>query len=397
MRLPGRSWRGLGLVCWVLSITQVACSREAKPAPAISAQDGAAAAPKSSSGASFVDASVSVRDAGAAEVAGQPPAQVPLVRERRELMSTIYEISVVSSDDSRARETIERALTDIARLERELSEWIPESDISRINAAAGKTKVQVGPDTLANVQAALDAAKRTGGAFDPTWAALRPFYLFQPGEKKVPDVAAVRKQKHLVNYRDVVVDAAGSTVFLKRKGMALGLGGIAKGWAVDRASAILIEAGFPNHMVFAGGQVLVRGLKGDRKWRVGIQHPRMAGYIGFIELTDASIATAGDYEHSFIADDGTHWHHIIDPETALPARRSTSVTLVAPNGLIADALDTGCFVMGPEKCLKMLAEYPEPIEAVIIDDQLKLFATPGTREKIVMRMAIDSEGRIPIP
>ena len=210
----------------------------------------------------------------------------------------------------------------MARLERELSEWIPESDVSRVNAAAGKEPVKVGPDTLENVRASLDAAKRTQGAFDPTWAALRPYYLFQPGEKKAPDVAAVRKQKHLVNYRDVVLDEAQSTVFLKRKGMAIGLGGIAKGWAVDRASAILLEAGFPNHMVFAGGQVLVRGLKGDRKWRVGIQHPRMPGYIGFIEVTDASIATAGDYEHSFIAEDGTHWHHIIDPKTALPAKRS---------------------------------------------------------------------------
>ena len=160
-------------------------------------------------------------------------------------------------------------------------------------------------------------------------------------------MAAVLKQKHLVNYRDVVLDEAQSSVFLKRKGMAIGLGGIAKGWAVDRASAILLEAGFPNHMVFAGGQVLVHGLKGDRKWRVGIQHPRMPGYIGFVEISDASIATAGDYEHSFIAEDGTHWHHIIDPKTALPAKRSYSVTLVASTGLIADALDTGCFVMGP--------------------------------------------------
>ena len=134
-------------------------------------------------------------------------------------------------------------------------------------------------------------------------------------------------------------------------------------------------------MVFAGGQVLVRGLKGGRKWRVGIQHPRMAGYIGFIEVTDASIATAGDYEHSFMAEDGTHWHHIIDPATALPAKRSMSVTLVAPTGLIADALDTGCFVMGPEKCMKMLADYPQPIEAVIIDDQAQDVHHAGTREQ----------------
>jgi thiamine biosynthesis lipoprotein len=374
-----------------LTLALSACSHDSKPPPAVASQDGA-------TGVARPDVVPrSARDAGPQAVVAQTPPSVPLVKERRELMSTIYEITVVSSDEAKARETIGRALDEVARLERELSEWIPESDVSRVNAAAGKAPVKVSHDTLENVRASLDAAKRTGGAFDLTWAALRPFYLFQPGEKKGPDVAAVRKQKHLVNYRDVIVDETASTVFLKRKGMALGLGGIAKGWAVDRASAILLEAGFPNHMVFAGGQVLVRGLKGDRKWRVGIQHPRMAGYIGFIEITDASIATAGDYEHSFIADDGTHWHHIIDPETALPARRSTSVTLVASTGLLADALDTGCFVMGPEKCLKMLADYPEPIEAVIIDDQLKMFTTPGTREKLVMRMPIDPEGQLPRP
>jgi thiamine biosynthesis lipoprotein len=323
------------------------------------------------------------------------PAEVPFVRERREIMSTLYEISVISKDEARAREAIGRALDEVARLERVLSEWIPESDVSRVNAAAGKAPVKVGADTLTNVRASLDAAARTHGAFDITWAALRSFYLFQPGEQRAPDVKAVRAQKHLVNYREVVIDETASTVFLKRPGMAIGLGGIAKGWAVDRASAILLEAGFPDHMVFAGGQVLVHGMRGDRKWRVGIQHPRQEGYIGFIEATDASIATAGDYEHAFVDEQGTRWHHIIDPETALPATRASSVTLVAPTGLLADALDTGCFVMGAEACLKMLAELSQPVQAVVLDAEMRVFTSPGMREKLIMRMPLDAEGRLP--
>jgi thiamine biosynthesis lipoprotein len=300
----------------------------------------------------------------------------------------------VSGDEARARAAMQRALDEVTRLERVLSEWIPDSDVSQVNAAAGKAPVKVGPDTLANVRAALDAAVRTQGAFDISWAGLRRFYLFQPGERRVPDVAAVRAQKHLVNYRDVQLDEAASSVFLKRPGMAIGLGGIAKGWAVDRASQVLLAAGFPNHMVFAGGQVLVHGLRGDRKWRVGIQHPRKNGYIGFLEATDASIATAGDYEHAFLDADGKRWHHIIDPATALPATRSTSVTLVAPSGLLADALDTGCFVMGPEACLKMLAELPEHVDAVILDPELRVIASPGLRDKLIMRMPLDAAGRL---
>ncbi len=363
------------------------CARDANPAP----QD---AAPKAQQAAPETPAV----DAATAEPVPTPaPApEVPLTRARRQLMSTLYEVTLVSEDTPEARKAMNDALDEVARLERALSEWIPESDVSQVNAQAGKKPVQVSEDTLVNIVAALDAAKHTEGAYDPTWAALRGFYLFQPGERKVPDLAAIARQKRLVDYRKVVVEAEKRTVFLKQKGMALGLGGIAKGWAVDRASRILLDAGFANHMVFAGGQVLVRGLKGDRKWRVGVQHPRMRGYIGFVEVTDASVATAGDYEHSFIADDGTHWHHIIDLKTGLPARHTTSVTLIAPTGLLADALDTGCFVMGAKRCLEMLAQYPERIEAVIIDDQLKVFTTPGMKEGLVMRMELDSEGRLPV-
>lgn len=378
-------FRLIAATCVVLA----GCAREAKGTPRDAEREAGAAATRAETAPSrAVDAAVSAL----------PVAQdVPLIRARRQLMSTLYEITLVSSETPQARSAMEAALDEVARLERELSEWIPESDVSRINAQAGKQPVKVGRDTLENMRASLDAAQRTEGAFDPTWAALRSFYLFQPGQRQVPDLTAVEKRKALVNFRDVVVDEAENTVFLKRKGMAIGLGGIAKGWAVDRASAILIDAGFPNHMVFAGGQVLVRGLRGDRKWRVGIQHPRMQGYIGFLEVSNVSVATAGDYEHSFVAEDGSHWHHILDLRTGLPARLSTSVTLIAKSGLVADALDTGCFVMGAERCLPMLEAYPEPVEAVIIDDQMRMFTTQGTRDKVVMRMPLDSEGRLPRP
>jgi thiamine biosynthesis lipoprotein len=200
----------------------------------------------------------------------------------------------------------------------------------------------------------------------------------------------------MVRWQDVVVDEAASTVALRRRGMAIGLGGIAKGWAVDRAGALIEAAGFPDYMIFGGGQVLVHGRRGDRAWRVGVQHPRRSDYIGFIEATDASIATSGDYEHFFVAPDGTRWHHIIDLSTGLPARQTMSVTIIAPTGLLADGLDTGCFVMGAERCLALLASRPElaGVEAVIIDDELRVHFSPGARERFVMRVALDETGRI---
>lgn len=384
----------LSLSCVLLACDAGAPSAQADSRPA--SVDSALAGPR----ARF-DASTPASVLDAALASPKPPVQpgdeVPIQRARRKLMSTIYEITLVSDDAPRAQVAMSAALDEIARLEKVLSEWQPDSEVSRINAAAGKSAVQVGPDTMANIRAGLDAARWSEGAFDITWAALRPFYLFQPGEFPAPDLAAVRKQRKLVNYRDVIVDERASTVKLRRPKMAIGLGGIAKGWAVDRASAILQEAGFPNHMVFAGGQVLMHGLRGDRKWRIGIQHPRGPRYFAVLEATDVSIATSGDYEHSYVSEDGKRWHHIIDLSTGLPATRSTSVTVIAPTGLLADAVDTGCFIMGAERCLKMLAKLPVHIEAVILDDQLRFYTTPGTQQRLLMEIAPDSEGRIPTP
>jgi thiamine biosynthesis lipoprotein len=312
-------------------------------------------------------------------------------------MSTLFEITVVSDDEAAARAAIREALDEVERLGVVLSEWRPDSEVSRINAAAGREPVRVGPDTLANVRASLQIAEWTEGAYDITWAALREFYLFQPGEERVPDLEQVRSRLPLVNFRDVIVDEGASTVFLRRPGMAIGLGGIAKGYAVDRASDVLQRRGFRDFMIFGGGQVLVKGSRGDRPWRVGIQHPRRSDYIGFVEASNVSIATSGDYEHAFIAPDGTRWHHIIDLSTGLPARQSMSVTIIAPTGLLADGLDTGCFVMGPERCLAMLARLPDAgrVEAVIIDADYRLWTTPGTRDRLVLRVELDAENRIP--
>jgi thiamine biosynthesis lipoprotein len=135
-------------------------------------------------------------------------------------------------------------------------------------------------------------------------------------------------------------------------------------------------------------------MRGNRPWRVGIQHPRDPSvYIGFLEATDGSISTSGDYEHAFLRE-GRHWHHIIDLGTGLPATRSMQVTLLAPEGLYADALSTACFVLGPERALEMLARVPGHPEAVIIGPDLRLHTTPGTRDRIVMRVALEGD-RIP--
>ncbi|MBN8610513.1 MAG: FAD:protein FMN transferase [Deltaproteobacteria bacterium] len=322
------------------------------------------------------------------------PDDVPLVRAQRSMMGTVYQISVVGEDEVAAQTAMGHALDEIDRLETLLSEWRDDSEISRINAAAGRAPVQVGPETMTIIDAGLVTAEQTNGAFDITWAALRGLYLFQRGEERVPTDAEIAERLPLVGYRDVVVDHAASTVFLRRPGMAIGTGGIAKGYALDRAQEILVREGFPNFMMFGGGQVQLRGMRGDRVWRVGIQHPRREDYIGYLDATDCAIATAGDYEHSFIDDEGRRWHHIIDLSTGRPAQGVVQVTVLTRTGLDADAIDTGCFIMGVERCLDMLSRMPG-YEAVIVDSDMRVHMTPGARDRVTFRVPLD-EGRIPL-
>ncbi len=323
-----------------------------------------------------------------------PRTEVPLLRAERSLMSTVYQISVVGDDDEAAQSAMGHALDEIERLETVLSEWREDSEISRINAASGREPVHVGPETMAIIDSGLRTAEQTGGAFDITWAALRGLYLFQRGQERVPTDAEIAERLPLVGYRDVVVDHEASTVFLRRAGMAIGTGGIAKGYALDRAQEILVREGFPDFMIFGGGQVQLHGRRGDRVWRVGIQHPRRDDYIAYLDATDCAIATSGDYEHSFIDDEGRRWHHIIDLSTGRPAEGVVQVTVITRTGLDADAIDTGCFIMGVERCLEMFSRMPG-YDAVIVDADMRVHMTPGARDRVTFRVPLD-DGRIPL-
>lgn len=342
-----------------------------------------------------VESEVEVREGPSAAPppsASEPP---PLHRVERQLMGTVWSVSIPGGDEARARAAGERALDEVARLERILSEWIPESEISRVNAAAGESAVTVGPELLACIQASQDVAQWSDGAYDISWAALRDLWRFGTNGRDVPPSPAdVAARMPLWNYQRIRVDTAARTVMLEQRGMQIGLGGVAKGYALDRMHAMLVAEGFQDFMLYAGGQVLVRGLRGDRKWRVGIQHPRQPRYFAFVEVTNASVATSGDYEHAFEYE-GRRYHHILDPHTGFPSERSTSVTVIAPTGLAADAVDTAVFVLGPEEGLARLARAPGgPIEAIIVDPEMRIFATPGGATSLVLRAALDAAWHI---
>jgi thiamine biosynthesis lipoprotein len=255
------------------------------------------------------------------------------------------------------------------RVDSQMSEWKVNSPLSVVNAQAGKSPVVCPPALCSAIALALSISKQTEGAFDPTWAALWDLWDFK--NPRLPKVSEISSRLPLVNWKNVVLD--GSSVFLAKKGMALGLGGIAKGIALNQARDALLSHEINDFMIVVGGQVLVHG---DRR-RIGIRKPDglQNEYIGIVEIENKCISTSGDYEKYF-EDKGIRYHHILDPSTGYPARGLRSVTVIANDAAVADALSTGLFVMGLSDAMR-LVEHAFDIEALFIDSHNVVFASSG--------------------
>jgi len=317
-----------------------------------------------------------------------------LLSRTRPLMSTVFRIQVDSPPDI-AESAIRQAFEEIERLETVLSEWREDSDISKVNNLAGKKSVKVGADTLRVVDAGMDVSVWSRGAFDLSWAALWGLYDFRPDSINIPTPEEIKPRLALINYKNIRVSKKYKTVFLKKRGMAIGTGGIAKGYALDRAGAILRGAGVESYMIFGGGQVQVHGERDGRPWRVGIQHPRdPSSYFAALESTGASFSTSGDYEHAAFDGASKRWHHIIDTKTGRPADKSLSVTIMTSEGIYADALSTAAFVLGPDKALRMLSRIAYPAEAVIVGADCRVHMTPKAKKRIRMNVEL-VDGRLP--
>ncbi|MFW6031116.1 MAG: FAD:protein FMN transferase [Myxococcota bacterium] len=334
-----------------------------------------------------------LRDRAAADEPDPPP---PDYTRSRELMGTVFQITVVGTPPEEAEPAVRAAFEEMARLEDLLSEWRSDSEISRINDAAGDHAVDVSADTLAVVKAGLDVSRWSNGAFDMSWAAMRNLYDFQAEDPEVPSQDEIDERLAAVDWKAITVDDDQRTVFLERPGMVIGTGGIAKGYALDQAGEILRDAGVESYMLFGGGQVQVRGSRGERPWRVGIQHPRSADdYFAYLEASSGSISTSGDYEHAFFDDEGTRWHHILDPRTGRPARESRSVTVQAATGLYGDALSTAAFVLGPQKAKAMFRDIPHRAEMVMVDPRCRVVSSPGILEHLRLTAALEDDRRLP--
>ncbi|HPB30602.1 MAG TPA: FAD:protein FMN transferase [Candidatus Sumerlaeota bacterium] len=302
-----------------------------------------------------------------------------LIREQFLKLGTLVEISIPCPPEreAEAREAICAAAAEIDRLEVLWSRYRPDSDVSRINLAAGREAVHVSSDTLELVESAANISRITGGAFDISFASVGKLWRLKQDDPRIPSPEEIRESLPLVNFHNIIVNREEGSILLKDKGMMIDLGGIAKGAAVDRAIAVIRKQGFSHALVNAGGDIYAMGKNAvHRPWRVAVRHPRDRElFLGKVDLTGAAIVTSGDYERG-ITVDGRRYHHILDTHTGYPAEKCISVTVIAPDAMTADAIATALFVMGPHEGVRFVNER-EGVESLIIGPDMVPYASSG--------------------
>jgi thiamine biosynthesis lipoprotein len=314
--------------------------------------------------------------------AATPPAAAPVERARLAMGSEL-KLTAWTSDEPTALVAFDEVFAEFERLEALLSIWREGSDVQRLNAAAGLHPVAVSPEAIEVLTVARQIGDWTEGKFDITFAALSDLWKFDHDQdNSIPSPADIQQRLALIDYRQVEFDAAAGTAFVRRKGMRVHFGGIGKGYAVDRAVAILRMRGLADFMVQAGGDMYVAGRHGERLWRLGIQDPRGPGGSSFasVELSDATFSTSGDYERFFIKD-GRRFHHLLDPNRGEPATGCRSVTIVSDRAVLADGLSTGVFVLGPEKGMALIERLPQ-VEGVIVTAENEVLVSSGLKGKV---------------
>jgi len=301
-------------------------------------------------------------------------------------MGTEIALTAWTSDDSRTEAAFAAVFGEFDRLDAMMSVWTDGSDIVRLNEAAGGHPVPVSTETREVLRVARQVSEWTDGRFDVTFAALSGLWKFDNQDKddRIPDRREIEKRLPLINYRDVEVDDREGTAFLKRKGMRVNLGGIGKGYAVDRSVDILRRSGVRDFMIQAGGDMYVGGTRGDRPWRLGIRDPRGPADRSFamLDLTDGTFSTSGDYERFFMKD-GRRYHHILDLSVGEPARGCRSVTLVTERAVIADALAKGVFILGPDAGMALIERTPG-VQGVIVSAKNEVLISSGLRGKLTL-------------
>lgn len=290
------------------------------------------------------------------------------------IMGTRIAVEVWADTKEQGNAAIEAVLADMRRIDREMSTYKQDSEISKVNAEAAKHPVRISRELFDLLTQALEYSRLTEGAFDITYASVGYLYDFRKHVR--PDDTQIEKALPGIDYRHVILDSKAQTVKFARDGVRIDLGGIGKGHAVDSGIRILQQRGLSHAVVTAGGDSRIIGDRFGQPWVVGIRHPdRREEVIARIPLEDAAISTSGDYERYF-DEKGVRYHHIIDPKTGQSASKVRSATVIGPTATRTDGLSKTAFVLGAEKAIEIYNRL-DGIDAIVVKPDGQVLYTKG--------------------
>jgi len=292
-----------------------------------------------------------------------------LYRKVLKLMGNRFEISVVSRNEISASAHIDEAVNEIQRIEKLLTTFSESSQTNLINRNAGIRPVKVDLEVLELIARSKKISELTQGAFDISYGSVdKRFWNFDQHMDSLPDPVEAKKQVRLINYKNIELDEAGRTVFLKEKGMRIGFGGIGKGYAADRAKGVLLEKGVQSGIVNAAGDLTAWGNQPNgHPWTIGIADPNaLREAFSYLEVSNLSIATSGNYE-KYVMIGGKKYSHTINPKTGMPVNGIKSVTILSPSAEFSDAMATPVMVMGTKVGLNMINQV-KGVGCIIVDD-----------------------------
>jgi thiamine biosynthesis lipoprotein len=302
----------------------------------------------------------------------------PLAEHKRSerLMGNTFEITVVDHDETWACRKIDLAIEEIRRIEKLLTTFDENSQTNQINKMAGIEPVPVDQEVFDLIRRSLKISDVTDGAFDITYGSIdKRLWNFDQTMTSLPDAKTARDMVRLINYRKVILNEQDSSVLLKEKGMRIGFGGIGKGYAADRAKALLVKEGVQSGIVNASGDLITWGRQADQQpWTIGIAHPDHARQaFSWLNISDLAIATSGNYE-KYVVIDGKKYSHTINPKTGMPVSGIKSVTIISPYAEIADAMATPVMVMGVQAGLHLINQIHH-LDCIIVDDNNNIYST----------------------
>jgi thiamine biosynthesis lipoprotein len=302
------------------------------------------------------------------------PSQAEWLGDTRAMMGTEVSVHLWHDDTEEGESIVEDIFKEVARIEGLMSTYQEGSEISEINRGAAAGPVAAGEELINLILRSLDISMLTRGAFDITFDSVGQHYDFR--ERQRPDATIVQEELKRIDYRFVEVDQLAGTVRFLQPGVRINLGGIAKGYTVERAANLLRSRGVRHGIVTAGGDSRLLGDRRGQPFTVGIRDPRQDDEVVLtLPLEDEAISTSGDYER-FFEEDGMRYNHIIEPATGEPASGIRSATIVGPDAVLTDALSTSVFVLGVDQGLRLIATLPD-YEGIVIDAGGRLFYSDG--------------------